>query len=158
VENGLAESPLAAAVHAFRTFFFEVSCHHLWKEMLLRGSEVFVGVQDGYCSTNPHCGWINEVCCPGNGCFEGECKDGKCVAKPVVITPPVDTSACGDPDWPCCNEAQRSFLQTTDPCSKTPSGVCCDGVCKSGSCPTYVALLTWQRSINALLVLVTFNA
>ena len=46
----------------------------------------------------------------------------------------VDTSPCGDLDWACCNADQRSFLQTDDPCSKTPNGVCCDGICKSGSC------------------------
>ena len=39
--------------------------------------------------------------------------------------------ACGDPDWPCCDAAQRALRNTDDDCNQTPNGVCCAGICKS---------------------------
>ena len=56
----------------------------------------------------------------------------------------VDTSACGDPEWPCCNADQMSFLNTDNPCSKSPNGVCCDGICKEGGCGCAHALLSFM--------------
>lgn len=39
-----------------------------------------VRVQDGWCSTEPHCGWENETCCANNKCLdEGTtCVHGTC--------------------------------------------------------------------------------
>lgn len=82
----------------------------------------------------PPCGNAREpVCTDGPPCNINKPnlvpREGICRNDPNVNPP------CGDIDWVCCNAEQQAILNTNDPCSKTPEGICCNGICLSGSCP-----------------------
>ena len=51
-------------------------------------------LQDGWCTTDAHCGWVNESCCAGDKCLDdstcedGTCKEGSHLLPSLLLHPP----------------------------------------------------------------------